>query len=172
MVDDRISNARVSAAALADLLGVTSQTVTDRARRGVVPRDDDGRFPLRDAVRAYADELHAAAGRHGAGKRNPERERLLAGQARLVELKVAQAEGRLLDARAVETEWSDVVRTLRAGMLSLSSRLGARLPALSRAEVEVIDDEIRRLLTGMGDPEPAPPAEPRARHREIMELIG
>lgn len=149
-----VENAKVSAATLADLLGVTSQTVTDRARRGVLSRDDEGLFLLRDAVRAYADELRQAAGRHGAGRKSPERERLLAAQAGAAELKLAKLKGDLLDARAVEAEWSDVVRTLRAGMLSLSSRLGARLPALSRAEVEVIDDEVRRLLTSMGDPEP------------------
>ena len=37
-------------------------------------------------------------------------------QADLAELKAAQARGSLLDAEAVEREWSDVLGTVRAGM--------------------------------------------------------
>ena len=41
------------------------------------------------------------------------------------ELKAAQARGSLLDAEAVEREWSDVLGTVRAGMLAVPSRAGA-----------------------------------------------
>jgi hypothetical protein len=52
-------------------------------------------------------------------------------QACLAELKAAQARGSLLDAEAVEREWSDVLGTVRAGMLAVPSRAGARLPHLT-----------------------------------------
>jgi len=41
------------------------------------------------------------------------------------ELKAAQARGSLLDAEAVEREWSDVLGMVRAGMLAVPSRAGA-----------------------------------------------
>jgi hypothetical protein len=52
-------------------------------------------------------------------------------QADLAELKAAQAAGSLLNAEAVEREWSDVLGTVRAGMLAVPSRAGARLPHLT-----------------------------------------
>jgi hypothetical protein len=52
-------------------------------------------------------------------------------QADLAELKAAQAAGSLLNAEAVELEWSDVLGTVRAGMLAVPSRAGARLPHLT-----------------------------------------
>jgi phage terminase Nu1 subunit (DNA packaging protein) len=48
-------------------------------------------------------------------------------QANLAELKAAQARGSLLDAEAVEREWSDVLGAVRAGMLAVPSREGTRL---------------------------------------------
>ena len=55
-------------------------------------------------------------------------------QACLAELKAAQAPGSLLDAEAVEREWSDVLGTERAGMLAMLSRAGT------------IDVEVRAVL--------------------------
>lgn len=151
------------------LLGVSVSVVHDRLSRGLLRADGRNRMLVAENVRLYADELRLAAGRHGAGHRDPAKVRLTEGQARLVELKVAQAEGRLLDAAEVEREWGDLLRQIRAGMLSLSSRLGARIPSLTRAEVEVIDDEVRQLLTLMGSAN----VDPAAKRREaIAELIG
>ena len=55
-------------------------------------------------------------------------------QADLAEVKAAQARGSLLDAEAVEREWSDVLGTVRAGMLAVPSRAGA------------IDVEVRAVM--------------------------
>ena len=54
-------------------------------------------------------------------------------QADLAELKAAQARGSLLDAEAVEREWSDGLGMVHAGMLAVLSRAGARLPHSRRA---------------------------------------
>jgi phage terminase Nu1 subunit (DNA packaging protein) len=60
----------------------------------------------------------------------------------------AERAGRLVDAAAVEVEWSGVLRTVRAGMLAVPSRCGARLP-----HVAEIDAEIRAALTELGSSE-------------------
>jgi phage terminase Nu1 subunit (DNA packaging protein) len=55
-----------------------------------------------------------------------QRARLARAQADLVEVKVAKQRGELLDAAAVETEWSGVLRYVRAGMLAVPSRVAQR----------------------------------------------
>jgi hypothetical protein len=71
-------------------------------------------------------------------------------QADLAELKAAQARGPLLDAEAVERERPDVLGTVRAGMLAVPSRAGARLPHLtgSRSSRSIA---VRAVLSEIGN---------------------
>lgn len=80
-----------------------------------------------------------------------QRARLAAAQADLNELKAAKLRGELVEASAVEAEWSGVLRTVRAGLLAVPSRVAARLPHLSKHDVAEIDAEIRAALTDLGD---------------------
>ena len=59
--------------------------------------------------------------------------------------------GALLDAGAVQSEWSGVLRTVRAGMLAVPSRAAARLPHLTTHDVSEIDSEVRAVLTEVGN---------------------
>jgi hypothetical protein len=81
-------------------------------------------------------------------------------------MKVAQAEGRLLDAAAVTAEWSDVLRQVRAGVLAAPTRIGARL-GLSAADVEAVAAELRDVLATLADD----PAEARAERRRRIEEV-
>ncbi len=56
----------------------------------------------------------------------------------------------LVEAAAVEMEWSGILRTVRAGMLAVPSRVAARLPHLSKHDVAEIDQEIRAALSEIG----------------------
>lgn len=152
----------------AELVGVSVSVVHDRLSRGLLRADGRNRVVVAENVRLYAEELRLAAGRHGAGHRDPAKVRLTEGQARLVELKVAQAEGRLLDATAVTAEWSDVLRQVRAGVLAAPTRIGARL-GLSAADVEAVAAELRDVLATLADDPVDDPAE--RRRRAIEELI-
>lgn len=84
-----------------------------------------------------------------------QRGRLAAAQADLAELKPAQMRGELVEAKAVEAEWSSVLRTIRAGMLAVPSRVAARLPHLTRHDLAEVDREIRQALLELGPSEPA-----------------
>jgi hypothetical protein len=66
-----------------------------------------------------------------------------------------------VDGAAVEAEWSGVCRTIRAGMLAVPSRAGARLPHLTHHDIAELDLEIRATLTELGSGE-GPLAEARA----------
>ena len=80
-----------------------------------------------------------------------QRARLAKAQADIAELKAARQRGSLLDAEAVETEWSGVLRTVRAGMLAVPSRVAQRLPHLTAHDVSEIDAEVRAALTEIGE---------------------
>lgn len=140
----------VTTGGFAALVGTSANHVTDRARTGVLRPSGRNRLLVVENVRLYCDELRAAAGRHGAGHRDPAKARLTEGQARLVEMKVAQAEGRLLDTDEVEREWSDALRQVRAEMLAVPSRFAARV-GLSAVDAATLDGEIRAALESLAD---------------------
>jgi hypothetical protein len=50
----------------------------------------------------------------------------------------------------VLAEWSDVLRTVRAGCLAIPSRCGARLPYLTAHDVSEIDSEVHAVLAELG----------------------
>lgn len=79
------------------------------------------------------------------------RGKLAYAQARLTEAKLRKFSGELVEAAEVELEWSDMLRTVRAGMLAIPSRVAARLPHLSKHDVAEIDAEIRAALSEIGE---------------------
>ena len=54
-------------------------------------------------------------------------------------------------AAEVEAEWSGVLRTVRAGMLAVPSWVSQRLPHPSAHDVAEIDNEVRAVLTEVGE---------------------
>jgi phage terminase Nu1 subunit (DNA packaging protein) len=58
--------------------------------------------------------------------------------------------GALLDAGAFENEWSGILRTVRAGLLAVPSRVQQRLPHLTVHDVAEIDREVRTVLKEIG----------------------
>jgi len=79
-----------------------------------------------------------------------ERGRLAAAQADIAETKAAKLRGSLVDAAEVEAEWGGVLRTVRASMLAVPSRVSQRLPHLTVHDVAEIDAEVREALTEIG----------------------
>lgn len=140
----------VTTGGFAALVGTSANHITDRARTGVLRPLGRNRFLVVENVRLYCDDLRAAAGRHGAGKRHPGKERLVEAQARLAELKLAATEGRLLAADAVERQWGDALRRVRAEMLAVPSRFAARV-GLTAIDAAALDAEIRAALESLAD---------------------
>jgi hypothetical protein len=81
------------------------------------------------------------------------RARLAKAQASLVETKQRKLAGELVEAAEVEAEWSGVLRTVRAGMLAVSSRCAQRLPHLTPHDIAEIDAEVREALTAVAQEE-------------------
>src|SRR5215204_927230 len=118
----------VTTADLAAFLGISARAVAGLGQRGIAVKAGPGRWRLRESVARYCDDLRRQAKGKGGEGAAAERGRLAAAQADLVALKVARQRGELLDAKAVEAEWTDVLRTVRSGLLAVPSRVGARLP--------------------------------------------
>lgn len=141
---------------LARIWGITRQAVNALARQGVIARQGRG-FPRDESTLRYCAHLRElATGRGGASaitSATAERARLIREQADAAAMKNEEARGRLLDAGTVEREWSGVLRTVRAGMLAVPSRVQQRLPHLTKHDVSEIDREVRVVLTEVANEE-------------------
>ena len=84
-----------------------------------------------------------------------ERSRLLAAKADGVEHKLAEVREQYVSAAEVETEWSDIAKTIRSGLSAIPQRIGAKLPHLSAGDLAVADQIVRGILEEALD-EPAP----------------
>jgi phage terminase Nu1 subunit (DNA packaging protein) len=137
---------------LARCLGISLSQVHVLARRGLVTRAKSprGTFDLEQSVRAYATHMREAAHGQQAGGTPPKaHDKLLAAQVQALEQKTAIRSGALLDAKEVEDTWSGVLRTVRAGIMRIPRRAGSRL-GLPPDAVQILDDEVRAVLTGLG----------------------
>jgi phage terminase Nu1 subunit (DNA packaging protein) len=73
--------------------------------------------------------------------------------ARMAKLEFLAKSGRLLDADEVQATWTAYLSDCRKRLLTVASRCGSRLSHLSRAEVDIIDREIRDALIELaGEP--------------------
>lgn len=138
---------------LGEILGLSNRSITDLAGRGLVVRIKRGRFDVRASIRAYVDHLRELAAGRGADSTSltEQRTRQVSAQAELAELKAAKLRGELLPAAEVEREWASILRTVRAELLALPSRIQQRLGHLTAADVAAIDREIRDVLTELGN---------------------
>lgn len=147
--------ARAGAGVLADLLGVSTKTIRELALKGIVIRVREGVYDVRASIRGYAGHMRGivvgkAGGEALAATAAADRARLARAQADRVELQNQKDRGELLAAAGVQAEWSSILSAVRAGMLAVASRVAARLPHLTRADVGEIDQEIRQVLTAVG----------------------
>lgn len=153
---DRSQITHVRAAALCALLGVQKQTLSDLVSRDIAKRVGHGVYALEPTVTAYCAHLRAvASGRGGEDKLRSltdQRTRLAAAKAEEQERKNRVANGEMVLASDVEREWSDILRVVKARMLSLPPRIGQSL-GLDRRQIVQIDREIRDALTALASGE-------------------
>ena len=142
----------ISRQALAGLLGVSASGIDDLTGRGVVIRVDPRAYLLRESVAGYVKHLRDQIRERGQSLAD-EKTRQVRAQAEKVELANAKARGELVEAAAVEREWSALLMDVRARMLAVPSRVQARLGHLTAHEVQAIDAEVRAALTEAGNDE-------------------
>ncbi len=146
-----VSSDQISETDLADLLGLTASRIRTLTRDGILKRVAPATYDRREAVRAYCHALREALTKKGHASKGgdamaAEKLRLAAALAEKAERANAAARGELIPAAQVAREWSEVLRGVRAGLLSLPSRVGSRLGHLTPHDLSEIDREIRSTL--------------------------
>ncbi|WP_049779435.1 hypothetical protein [Rhodomicrobium vannielii] len=139
----------VSTFELSEWLGVSNQRIREMARAGLIPTITPGRYKLKAAVRAWADWQRTS--RPGMGSQSlaltAAKTRAAEATADKLELHNQAARRELIAASDVERAWATVLRDVRAGMLSVPSRVQQRMGHLTKHDILAIDAEIRTALS-------------------------
>ncbi len=144
-----------TAAELGRILDLSEASIHAYARRGVIVRASRGRYRREESIRRDVRDLRtqletAQGGSDSAALLRAEKIRVAQEQANKLALANARERGELFAADAVEREWSDMLRMLSSGLLTIPAQCGLKLPHLTQREVLVIDAEIRDKLAELG----------------------
>ncbi|MDP3409035.1 hypothetical protein [Bosea sp. (in: a-proteobacteria)] len=137
---------------LATFWGVSTRQVRRLLSESVIRKSACGRYSTTDATRGYIQYLITSAKIRGGAdpEFKAEKLRLAKEQADHLELRNQEKRGELVSVVTVQNSWAEILRTVRAGMLAVPSRVSARLN-LSAHDLEIIDREIRDALTEIGN---------------------
>lgn len=135
---------------LGDLFGMTDRRVRQLAQQGILPRDEKGRYPMRDCVLAYVAYLKSNPD-ESASVKELEYRKLKAeteerqAKADKAQLDLDERRGELISRADMYREWIGRCVELRAAMLGLPNELGFRFTADdTRALVEEVSEEFVR----------------------------
>jgi phage terminase Nu1 subunit (DNA packaging protein) len=143
--------ANIGVSELAGLLRLTERTISDLVRRQVLTKRGRG-FRLDEAIGAYAEHVRTRAAGNRPSPAVEARARLLEIQAQRAEVELAERRGELLVKRDVMAEHVQVFREIRSRLLALPDRLAGRC-GLDRVAVALADEEVREVLTELGNPD-------------------
>ena len=140
----------ITGRALAAFLGVHERTIRDLADRGIIAKVARGKYDLAASVKSYCSHVREVAagrgGESGVASLTSERARLAREQADAAALKNAAMRGDMISAGDVATRWRDILTGVRLRMLAIPGRVGLAAPHFSRADIEVLDREVRDAL--------------------------
>jgi len=137
---------------LAKLFGLQQATMLDKlAREGLAIRAaQPGYFRLFETIEVYVPHLREVAARYksydGLHDVAAESAQLKAAQRRLTELKIAKEQGDLISTSELLEIWGDLVKDVRAMMLSMPAWVQGELPHLDASEVETLKRLAREML--------------------------
>jgi phage terminase Nu1 subunit (DNA packaging protein) len=146
----------------AELVGVSTRTVSDLVKRGVISKVGAG-LPHPESLQRYVGHLREqAAGRGGeaAAEVSSHRASLLKIQAERAQFRLEQERELWVTVADVEAHWESALRTLRAGVLAIPTRVASRTPGVTREMSYEWDQEVREALTELarnGYPAPGSP---------------
>lgn len=146
-----MNNERVSGRQLAKAFRVGPSAISKLEAEGIIRRGADRRFDRDEATGAYCESLRQVASGRGGHEAveslSAARARLAMAQADAAEHKNAVALAQYLPVAEIEKAWGDLCAMVRSQMLALPSRYASQVSHLTRAEIDLLDDEIRRALT-------------------------
>lgn len=137
---------------MATLLGLSERRVNQLAREEVAVKVAPGTFNAPATIANYIKSIDAKA-QAKASSLDAEMQlaRQRRAQADALELRNERTRGEMIPADVVDREWSEIVRRIRSGVLSLPSRIRASISFLDADHGEIIDRECRLVLRILAD---------------------
>lgn len=135
----------------AELVGVSTRTVSDLVKRGVISKIPGG-LPHPEALQSYVThlrELAAARGGSAAVEVSSHRATLLKIQADRAQFQFECEKDLWVTIDDAKSHWSSTLRAVRAGVLAITTRIASRVPGVTREMTHEMDQEIRAVLTEM-----------------------
>jgi terminase small subunit / prophage DNA-packing protein len=109
------------------------------------------RYSMEQVLDAFVAETRGRAPKKG--EKVSARELLLHEQTVQKRRENELAAGGLLNAADVERAWSEILKTVRIGMLAVPQRVAQRLSHLTRQDISELDLEVREVLKQIGNDE-------------------
>lgn len=134
---------------LARRTGLATRTIGDHAAKGHLVNWGEKYLLWASIQSLIAYQAEALAGRAGEGQQA--RARLTMAKARTAELELARLEETLIDAEETRRWVEGMCLRVRNRILYVPKRLPMVLPHLTRADLAVIDAELREALTELGE---------------------
>lgn len=145
-----IDRERVSTNVLAEILGVTRETIRLRNKDGTLSAVSRGKYNLAEAVQAYISYCENG---HQSGEAASVRQDVDYQRARKLKLENDRVEGRTLDVDEVHAVFAEAMILIRQRLVALPSRNDAELAGTSdRAEVrDIIEREVNATLANVAE---------------------
>lgn len=140
---------------MASLLGVTPRRLNQMVGEEIAVRLSPGMFDAIATNQNYIASLTVRAETKAAAlDLTAEKARLTKEQADHHGYRNSILRRDLIPAEEVEREWSDMVRKIRSGVLSLTSRIRSQIGILDATHAEIINREITIVLEELADDDP------------------
>ena len=157
-----ITQTIVSAARIAEVLGIQERTVRERAAAGDLVKQGQNKYILEASVQAFLLFTKRAA----TSKRIPETEgeadlvvertRLTKAKADMAEMQAETMRGTVHEAGSVESVWTDMILNCRARLLGIPRKMAPRILGMVKpAEIEKdLEVEIHLALNELSNYDP------------------
>jgi len=123
---DQETDAEFTAPIVAHVLGITEQRLGQLVKEGM-PKNGRGKYPLAGCVQWFLEYWKKRA--NAGDLIDQARARKLRTEARLFEIKLAEAEGKVCTLETIEAAWVDIITAARAKFLSLPNKMAPFLAA-------------------------------------------
>jgi phage terminase Nu1 subunit (DNA packaging protein) len=134
---------------LADFLGITDRRINQLVEEGVLSKLERGKYDLGKCIRAYIaykDRQIEELQQGGEQKRQAEERKALA-QAEMLEIELAEKQGRMVDVETVIRELEPVITEMRGAILGIPKRAARELQDKT---IEVwLNTETRKALNAI-----------------------
>ena len=140
----------VTAKTIAKLFDVTERRVQQLAKKGIITKNERGRYDLKSAVQGYIKFLRKSSleGPEGTISLDEARRRKLSAEATLSELELEQKRETLVEAVEVEKTWFEIGQNIKGRLLAMPAHVAPLVIGETKQAVvkSIIEKEVLSTL--------------------------